>query len=219
MARPEGWVGSDLRARADVVRWLHDHGDEVHDPSGLLVGRIRDELGKGRALSQLVGDMANDGMIEREVRGKRTFMIKLVDDWGLLEQDIGYREVTPGQRAAEAVPDFDGVNLEALADTLLAMVIKRAQAPASQGAEVERLKEKANKQAEEIKRLRDDLILARESEKEHRQQADRMRESLGKFQAEVDKQPRRGGTPLAELIGDRGRRELKKLMESMPSGR
>lgn len=102
MTRPTEWKGSDLRARGEVAQWLRDHGDEVHDPTGLLVGRMREELGKGRALSQLLADMERDGMIAREVRGRRTLMLKLLDDWGLIaEQKLSpTRRVTPGQRSA-----------------------------------------------------------------------------------------------------------------------
>ena len=105
MPKPEGWVGSDLRARQEVVQWLHDHGDEVHDPTGLVAGRMRTELNRGRALSQLLKDMEDDGMIQREVHGRRTLMIKLVDDWGLLNDlsaKPGYREVSQDSAGREA---------------------------------------------------------------------------------------------------------------------
>jgi hypothetical protein len=182
---------------------------------------MRTELNKGRALSQLLADMERDGMIEREVRGRRTFMIKLVDDWGLLSdhslQTTAYREVQHGGERPEI--DLASFDTDALAQRLLELVIERATLPASDGAERERLKEKANKQAAEIKQLRDDLILARESEAEQRRQAEAMRESLAKFTAEAERKPRGGGAPLVEHLKPAQRRMLENLMREVPSSR
>lgn len=129
MARPEEWKGSDLRSRAEVVQYLKDHGGEVTNKQGLTVGIMREKLGKGRALTQLLADMEADGMIEREVRGRRTFRITLKDDWGLGAQ-------RPQLRAVPQVDDLDdvdtsGVALGLLADVLLQRVIRRATEPAS----------------------------------------------------------------------------------------
>jgi hypothetical protein len=201
------------------VQWLHDHGDEVHDPTGLLVGRMRTELGKGRALSQLIGDMARDGMIEREVNGKRTLMIKLVDDWGLLAEldTVGYRRVpTPEPDGAAAPGDVD---LTALAETLLALVLKRSQPTAQRSATTEKLEQQLADTKAQLAENRDALILARESEKEALRQADKMRDSLAKLQGKIDAKPKRGETPLVERLSDGERRMLDQLMRSMPASK
>lgn len=220
MPRPKDWKGSDMRSRAEVVQWLHDHGSEVHDPIGLVVGRMRSDLGKGRALSQLLADMENDGMIKREVRGRRTMMLKLLDDWGL-RSDLRTRPVVPAKVQApgrEIV--LDGVDLEQLATTLLTLVIQRAHAVPSKGAELERLKEKVVRLEGQLGECRDAVILAREAEKEQRQQADTMRASLVKFQAAVDK-PKKGtgGAPLREVLSAKDRSLLDRLMRELPSSR
>lgn len=220
MPRPEEWKGSDLRARAEVCQWLHDHSGEVHDPQGLLVGRMRTELGKGRALSQLVGDMVRDGMLERELKGRRTMMLKLVDDWGLLAEKSTKAPTANGkkQQPAAASVELDGVDLSLLAETLLALVVKRAQVQPSQGAKVEKLTEQVAKLKGEVSQLRDDLILARESEAEQRRNADSMRASLAKLQASISKPKRGESVPLAEHLRPADRKLLNDLVASLPSG-
>lgn len=84
---PQDWKGSDLRSRSEIVEYLRAHGGEITDPTGLAVGTMRQDLGKGRAISQLLSDMEADGMIRREVRGRRTFSVTLVNDWGLSASD------------------------------------------------------------------------------------------------------------------------------------
>lgn len=222
MPKPEGWKGSDLRSRADVVGWLKRQGGEIHDPAGLIVGRMRAELGKGRALSQLLSDMENDGMIAREVRGRRTMMLKLVDDWDLADS------LTSGAPASDgAIQLPQGGSLEQLADTLLAIVVKRATAPVSEDrtelakvrADLKDLRAELSALKGERAELKDALLMARESEAEQRRQADTMRESLAKFQKKADEKPKRGGTPPIERLDAGEQRLLKQLMESLPSDR
>lgn len=225
MPKPEGWVGSDLRARYEVAQWLHDHGDEVHDPTGLMVGRMRTELNKGRALSQLLADMDNDGMIEREVRGRRTFMIKLVDDWGLLAdhslRSPAYREParTAPAKDGDGVEISGDIDLQALAETLLALVIKRAQPTAQRSATTEKQAEEIAKLKHDRQELRDALLIARESEKEAIRNADKMRESLAKAQSQVaaavDKQQREAAKKRGSSVGSRLRPQDQALLRQL----
>lgn len=222
MPKPSDWKGSDLRTRAEIVGWLKRQGGEIHDPSGLIVGRMRDELNKGRAISQLLADMENDGMIAREVRGRRTMMLKLLDDWDLADSFP----------APVQAPENDGaipgdVDLEQLAGALLAIVVKRATAPvgadrtelAKLRADLKELRAELSTLKGERAELKDQLLLARESEAEQRRQADTMRESLAKFQKQADKPKRGGGSPLVDRLDAGEKRLLKQLMESLPSGR
>jgi hypothetical protein len=222
--RPEGWVGSDLRARAEVVQWLTLHGGEIHDPQGLIIGRMRTDLRKGRALSQLIADMERDGMIEREVRGRRTMMLKLVDDWGLLDEAREHQEwqiqgvTTDGDGDGDGRQDLTGVDLEGLAATLLARVIKLAHARPSNGAETERLREQLAEMKAQRDEARDAVILAREAEAEHRRQADKMRESLAKLTA-TQTTPAAGSVKLRDALTDKDRKLLDRLMREVPSRR
>lgn len=224
MPRPKDWRGSDMRARAEVTLWLKQHGGEYHDPAGLITGRMKADLGKGRALSQLLADMEHDGMIKREIHGRRTLSIKLVDDWGLADdlsnQAVFRPPAAPGLsngKGSEA-SDLSNVDLEALAETLLARVIKLAHMPASKGAELERLKEKVAKLTADLTECRDALILARESEAEQRRQAESMRDSLVKLQNRKTTKAS-GGVTLREALSDKDRALLDRLMREVPSNR
>ena len=181
MPKPADWKGSDGRARAEVALWLELRGGEVDDPHGLIVGQMKAELGKGRALSQLLADMEHDGMLEREVRGRRTLSIRLVDDWGLIDEwrdrlafssPVGLRRPQSPARGASvdaasvAEPDYDR-----LAAVLLERVIKQAHAQPSQGAELERLKAKVAQLTAERDEARERLSEALSGEVEQRRAA------------------------------------------------
>lgn len=218
MGKPEGWVGSDLRARAEVVQWLTLHGGEIHDPAGLIVGRMRTDLRKGRALSQLIADMERDGMIQREVRGRRTMMIKLVDDWNLLDEirdhqdwQIGAVDVT---RNADTDAVSGNVDLGALAEELLARVIKQAHALPSNGAEVSVLKDQLAEAKARATDLGHQLIEAKAEAEDQRKAAETMRANLQKLEASKAK----GGVKLRDALSAKDRALLDRLMREPPKG-
>lgn len=217
--RPEGWVGSDLRARAEVVQWLTLHGGEIHDPQGLIVGRMRTDLRKGRALSQLIADMENDGMIQREVRGRRTMMLKLVNDWGLLDEVRDHQDwqiAGTAREEDEALATGD-VDLDALAAALLARVVKQAHAVPSNGAEVERLKEQLAEAKARATDLGHQLIEAKAEAEDQRKAADTMRESLQKLEASRTNKSS-GGVKLRDALSAKDRALLDRLMREPPKG-
>lgn len=214
-----------MRARAEVAHWLKMHGGEYHDPQGLITGRMKADLGKGRALSQLLADMERDKMIKREIHGRRTLSIKLLDDWGLAD-DLSAQPVF---RPPVAKPQADGngngealslenVDLEALAETLLIKVVRNAQTQPSKGAELERLREKVATLTHDLSECRDSLILARESEAEHRRDADKMRKSLANFEKEAHRR-QKDGIPLIEKLDDKSLKALDRMMREIPTGR
>lgn len=221
MPMPKNWKGSDGRARGEVCLWLKMHGGEYHDPAGLITGRMKADLGKGRALSQLLADMEQDGMIKREIHGRRTLSIRLVDDWGLAD-DLSAQPVFRPPAVGNALRKADTVNgdvdLGALAETLLARVIKLAHAPASHGAELERLREKVTVLTADLAECRDAVILARESEAEQRRQAETMRESLAKLQDSKTAKAA-GGVKLRDALSSKDRQLLDRLMREAPSNR
>lgn len=221
MPMPKNWKGSDGRARAEVCLWLKMRGGEYHDPAGLITGRMKADLGKGRALSQLLADMEQDGMIKREIHGRRTLSIRLVDDWGLaddLSAQPVFRPPAVGNAIRKADTSNGDVDLEALAETLLARVIKLAHAPASNGAELERLREKVTVLTADLAECRDAVILARESEAEQRRQAETMRESLAKLQDSKTAKAA-GGVKLRDALSSKDRQLLDRLMREAPSNR
>ena len=223
MPQPKDWRGSDGRARAEVVLWLKNHGEEVHDPAGLITGRIKADLNKGRALSQLLADMEKDGMIRREIHGRRTLSIKLLDDWheslgrwydDLQRQPEFRKPVNKTIREADtSEPDYDH-----LAAALLARVIKQAHTPASSGAQLEKLREQVAELKAQLAEARDAVIMARDSEAEQRRQADTMRESLAKLSGQKTKRDA-GGVKLRDALSQKDQALLDRLMREVPSRR
>jgi len=67
-------------ARDRILSYLADHGGAVADPAGRgLTDAMAETLGeRPAALSAILGQMESDGVIEREMRGLRTYRISLV---------------------------------------------------------------------------------------------------------------------------------------------
>lgn len=68
--------------REAVLSFLVAAGGELHDPLGLVVGKLREQLGydNTQALSMLLNQLEKAGLIRREVVGRRTYCIKVIRD-------------------------------------------------------------------------------------------------------------------------------------------
>lgn len=232
MAIPEGWRGSDGRSRSEVVQYLRQHGDEVTDKSGLTVTHMREALGKGRAITQLLADMEADGMISREVRGRRTFRITLVDDKGFADAQTRHLRPAPEPANDEQLLDSN-VDLTLLAESLLAIVVKKASQPAApataatdtQGLRqlTARLRSAETALDKATKQLRDrseelTATTARLSELEETNRA--LENNLALMQRELTRKPKgRGaesGVALIDRLDDEGKATLRTLMSQLP---
>lgn len=226
--KPENWMGSDGKARSEVVNYLAQRGGEVHDESGNLLGEgseMRRALGRSRSLSNLVRTMAHDGMLEREVYGRRTYRIKLIDDWGYtrssLDGDVAtVTPLRPGMTGAN-LDGHGGVDYGLLAESLLAIVVKRASEPAPAKADkitVDRLR-KAEQALTSLEEQLTDVaaertnLQARVAELE--EQARIYEHNMTVLKAEMDK-PRRGAQTFEEAIGKKGRDVLAEIMKALP---
>jgi hypothetical protein len=111
--------------RGRVLSRLRAAG-EITDPGGLAsaaLAKAVDYSGSSAAFAQLLSGMERDGLIEREIRGKRTYRIGLAEP--RLEMASARGEQKPGPRAgAAAAFDYDE-----LATRLLAQVVWRIAAP------------------------------------------------------------------------------------------
>lgn len=236
-ATPKDWRGSDLRSRREVVEYLSRHGGVLEDKTGLVVGKMREEMGRGRSLAQLLADMEQDGMLQREVRGRRTFKIQLLDDWGLTATDgeapapslTSVPDVHVSDDDDEGL-DLGGVDLTQLAETLLAIVVKRmTQAgEVAGGPSVRELSTRLRSAERALKETEDELRSKRETvttlqeqlsgTKERLAAAERnvevLRTELGKLTSRKKRQD--GGVPLGEAIGEEGRKALERLMKALP---
>jgi hypothetical protein len=127
--------------RDRIISYLGSVSD-ITDPSGMASTRLAEAVGypgSSVAFAQLLSGMERDGLITREVRGKRTYRIILAP--GVRPKRAKADDVTPGlaAQAAEgrsaaptviglpaAVPAFD---YDELARRLLIQVIRRLATP------------------------------------------------------------------------------------------
>lgn len=227
-AAPADWKGSDLRSRSEIVKWLADQGGEVSDKTGLIVGRMRTELGKGRALTQLLADMEADGMIAREIRGRRTFSVRLLDDWGLVLkpvpepfEDVRGPEHHDGDGSGHSPDAEDGLDLSALAEMLLATVIKKArasEAPAI-GREAKRLADRLRRAEQNLSALEKQLAQAKMAERtqsEKVQQLEQMVVTLESNLRVAQSKPKARTVKLEEALSADDRAALARLMAEVP---
>jgi len=220
MARPDNWRGSDLRTRSEVVNYLKQHGGAVVSSSGLAAGQMRDALGKGRALGQLLGEMEADGMIERDVRGRRTFSIRLLDDWSLGDDTtVDLTGTQPAVSQADGAPSIPGdVDLTALAEALLGVVLRKATATVDSGV-LDRLRTALAEAKQDYSELRSRCELETQRADAAEEQVRILSHNIEQIKREIDK-PRRGGggVPIAERISASERRLLDNLMREVPKG-
>jgi len=230
MARPDEWRGSDLRSRAEVVQYLVEHGGVVEDDGGLVAGTMREELGKGRALTQLLADMEKDGMIRREIRGRRTFKIELLDDWGLVGQAPRGRhlQIAPQSTDLRNLSAAD-LNYDKLAQALLTNVTKvlsgaqahvgDTSAQRSLASRLQKSEDALRKANDQLKQLRAQVRVAEERAADAERRAQALERNIKQLQAELDK-PRRsrdsGGVPIRERLSPSEQAMLASLMRELP---
>jgi hypothetical protein len=99
---------------------------EITDPGGLASTTLAKTVGypgSSAAFAQLLSGMERDGLIEREIRGKRTYRIGLAEPGLEMAPARGEQEFEPAASAATAF-DYDK-----LATRLLAQVVRRIAPP------------------------------------------------------------------------------------------
>lgn len=220
VTKPQEWKGSDLRSRTEVVRYLAERGGEVADKTGLVVGTMMRDLQRGRALSQLLADMEADGMLEREVRGRRTFRITLKDDWGLVPKVV---PAPAPERDEGLLPE--GTDLDQLAEALLAIVVHRATKPVERPQPDKQLVNRLRAAEAALERAQEQLDVALAEKAETLGEADRLREQVDilthnqeVLQRELTKRPTKkaGGVSIADRLSADEKAMLQSLMTSLP---
>lgn len=100
---------------------------EVNDPTGMASTRLAEAVGypgSSVAFAQLLSGMERDGLIAREVRGKRTYRISLTDAGPGDAAAAGEVAIGAGHVPGPA-PAFDGFDYDQLARRLLIQVVRR----------------------------------------------------------------------------------------------
>ena len=127
--------------------------DEIADPTGMASTRLAEAVGypgSSVAFAQLLSGMERDGLIVREVRGKRTYRITLsaAPAARLASEPVRAEDALPAVPVAfPAVIDYDE-----LADRVIMRLLRRlAELKPAELATLQRLLAPGNARAEELK--------------------------------------------------------------------
>jgi hypothetical protein len=115
--------------REHIIAYLADN-TELFDPGGMASTRLAAAVGypgSSVAFAQLLSGMERSGLIERDVRGKRTYRIGLGSLAGADQAGEGGSAVgsAVGSAAGSAVGSAAGFDYDELARRLLAQVVRR----------------------------------------------------------------------------------------------
>jgi hypothetical protein len=219
-------VKTGIRRRAvgtrdRIISYLGSITD-ISDPGGMASTRLAEAVGypgSSVAFAQLLSGMERDGLISREVRGKRTYRIILAPGVRPAEVTASRASFGPGYaqasvasggtarargtqvaRADPAAPDFD---YDELARRLLVQVIRRLATPPEGKEEVvadlERelavARTRASSLTAENRKLREQLSLARFS-------LDQARQGLDLSDLDLDQRALSQGGPVGDALSD-----------------
>lgn len=223
------------RERLLMIEVLREQGPLV-DANGRATERLVAALGERghdattRGTTGLIHRAEREGIVEREVRGKRTFRIALTPDY--LEADgdafdaMTKAEVTEARKEPEPVPA--GIDYGRLADAVLAKAVEAITrpAPAAQDlAERERLiRDRVSTEVRALGAERDTALkMAEEQElaattfrarcEELAGEVERLKIVVRKYRE--DEQARRNGYPVREHLDDSSRRALDEVLRDM----
>jgi len=205
-----------LDARGRVVAALKRHGGAITHPTGFAGAILQREVGTGRSVTELLARMERDGMIVREIKGRRTYAITLVDDKGLAPdvrptnmpplmptvEDV--IESTPG----EAVPADS--QTEEIAARLLELVVRKASERVPDTRDIVRLQQ-------EVARIREERDDARQTVAKLMSELAAAQEQIRLIQHNLDTLTKqrtageRAGTPIAERLDPKTKRQLAAL--------
>lgn len=232
--------------RDRVVGWLAASGD-VQDASGMastVLARAIGYPGSSIAFAQLLSGMERSGLIEREVRGKRTYRVSLTEA-GRERATAGRggaRPSAPRRRPAAFVPpasrpgpatarhpgsEDDSVDYDELARRLLFQVARRltgerARLPEERPARrvggerhVDQLEQRLRTLESELARARAARLALEEENVELRSQLERIRTNLD---GETQRPVRPRATPPADQVDHRDIALLQQMLVERQAG-
>jgi hypothetical protein len=134
---------------------------EIADGTGMASTRLAEAVGypgSSVAFAQLLSGMERDGLIRREVRGKRTYRIRLSEAHPARRGPAAVSSAPGGAgpddqgRAAIAVPIFGPADFDDLADRVIIRLLRRiSELNAAELSALERLLVPGQTRAEELK--------------------------------------------------------------------
>lgn len=199
MAQARMARGKAVGTRDRVVAWLAANGD-AHEPRGMASTALARHIGypgTSTAFAQLLSGMERSGLISRDIRGKRTYRVALIDAGWRRAQARGPEPERPRTRRASddeptrssssssgrrdgALDEVAGVlDYDALAHRILVQVARRLAAlPGSPGTEPAVLDAQVSALKAELQSARANRAALEQENLELRAQLERIRRSL-----------------------------------------
>ena len=204
MAHDQMVRGKAVGTRDRVVAWLAANGD-VYEPRGMAstaLARTVGYPGTSTAFAQLLSGMERSGLISRDIRGKRTYQVSLIDagwrraqargaeqahprEWRASGDAGTSRAPSPSSGRPDEAPDkvSDVLDYDALAHRILVQVARRLAAvpssqwtqPAAQGIDLDA---RVSALHVELQRARVNRAALEQENMELRAQLERIRHSL-----------------------------------------
>lgn len=216
--------------REAVLRILAAAGGSLDDEAGLVVSRLKERTGheSTQALSMVIKQLEQSGLVKRDVAGRRTYHLELVED-AIAPEDRARLGLTNGQAAPAPVEDTvtieetgapaDSTDYRKLADELLKRAsevlsgrindpklrLRIADLESKLADEKERtadLTEQLKERGLEVLELKEQLRIA-----QHNLEVERNRHEKQKAE--------RGSDPVGKRLTERERRELDALKRAL----
>lgn len=192
----------------------------IEDPSGLATQKLMAETGHSstNALTKILARMEAEGLVERDISGRRTTRIALT---AAGRRQV--RRVSPARVAEAPAPSTngdDGVDYDLLAAALLAKALKATQIQEGAAANKDAVA-RAERAEARLKIAEADAQAARTKVADLESQIRQMEKNISVLQAAADRRPARSGTQVADLISPAEKRALEDLRRIMqtPPGR
>lgn len=193
----------------------------IEDRSGratIVLAERSGYIGSPKGLVQLLKSMEADGVIEREVHGKRTYAIRLAKPIPMEPSEVveSMESAAPVSTPERAPRLEDPIDWDALAARLLERVIAAAIAPDRMQADFRSMSARLSTVLEDNGRLRSKLAIAENEIQARKVEVDGLRQRLVMMQSNIDSMLR---APHVNIGRDAEQylRELAKLMRQPPN--
>lgn len=201
----------------DTILDVLEHGP-IEDPSGLATEKLRQITGheSTNALVKILRRMEAEGLIERDVNGRRTTRIAAAPQ---PRRRRVSRAAPAPEPAADPATNGDGnIDYDLLAAALLAKALKAQQAQELAAGAKDAVARA--ERAEAARRIAEaDAQAARAKVAELEAMVRTMESNMKMLQAQLDKPAVRAGDTIRERLSARERKDLDQLMRALPTVR
>lgn len=192
----------------------------IEDPSGLATTKLMAATGheSTNALAKLLRRMEMEGLIERDISGRRTTRIALTKAAAAKARRSRPAPVAEVPAPSPNGDSADGVDYDLLAAALLAKALKATQAQEA-AAGAKDATARAQRAEARLAIAEADAQAARAKVAELEATLRLMEKNLQTLQAQLNKPQRSTGVPIKERLDRQTLKELDQLMRALPGAR